>query len=102
MNSLDVLRYFVVLEAAFVVGMSLATFHVYRSGVLKRAPIVKPFILLALSYNILVLIAAWSEWSRIGGDQLGWYAPLKVVALSLSAISLTQLFRIQRSGNRGG
>lgn len=101
MNWLDALRYFVVLEAAFVVGMSLATLELYRKGGLVTSPITKPFVLLAVSYNVLVLIAAWSEWSRIGSDQLGWYAPFKFMALTLSALSLIQLFRIERRQHVG-
>jgi len=91
---LEAVRYAVVLEAAFVTGLSLAVLWAYHERIRQLA---RPGALLLLSYIILVAIAAWSEWARLKSNTLGWYAPLKLLSLSLGLAALTRLFQRRRT-----
>jgi hypothetical protein len=90
---LDVVRYLVVLEGAFAVGLLAAVVSVYVSD--WGRTYARPVVAFAASYGVLVAIAAWSEWIRIGSDHLGWYAPIKAVALAVGVLALAQLFRMR-------
>ena len=92
MNWLDLLRYLVVLQASFAVGLTSAVVWAYLRGVRGWAPQV---VQLTVAFDILVGIAAWSEFARIGTPELGWYAPVKAAALALATWALVGLFRLR-------
>ena len=89
---LDALRYLVVLEGAFAIGLMAA---VVASYVTRARLYAAPVVVFALSYATLVAVSAWSEWDRIGTDTLGWYTPVKFVALGANVAALARLFQIR-------
>jgi hypothetical protein len=86
--ALDLVRYTVVLEAAFALGLSGAVAWRWWSGV----PVRRALAQLLASFDMLVFVAAWSEFGRIGSPELGWYVPVKLAALTLALWALAGLW----------